>query len=51
VRALRWPLFGWSALSQPATVVVGKTGEGAALASVRSVGVGLARDYGGGRFG
>jgi hypothetical protein len=39
-----WPLFAWTAWAQPTTVVVGKTGEGAALASVRSVSVGSARD-------
>jgi hypothetical protein len=48
VRALLWPLFAWSALSQPAIVVVATTGEGAALASVRSVGVGSASHSGGG---
>jgi hypothetical protein len=35
-------MFAWSAWAQPATVVVGTTGEGAALASVLSVGMGSA---------
>jgi hypothetical protein len=48
VRALLWPLFAWSALSQPAIVVAATTGEGAALVSVRSVGVGSASISGGG---
>ena len=38
--AMLWPLFGWSARAQPASVVAGTTDEGAALASVPSVGVG-----------
>jgi hypothetical protein len=42
VRALFWPLIAWSAWSQQATVLAGTTGEVAALASVRSVGEGLA---------
>jgi hypothetical protein len=40
LRALLWTLFERSAWAQPATVVADTTGEGAALASVRSVGVG-----------
>jgi hypothetical protein len=40
VRALLWPLFARPAWDQTTTVVVGKTGEGAALASVRLVFVG-----------
>jgi hypothetical protein len=40
VRALLWPLFARSAWDEPATVVAGTTREGAALASVRSVGLG-----------
>jgi hypothetical protein len=42
VRALLLPAFAQSAWAQPATAVAGTTGEGAALASVRSVGVGSA---------
>jgi sugar/nucleoside kinase (ribokinase family) len=34
VRALLWPQFARSLWAQPATVVVGTTGEGDALASV-----------------
>jgi hypothetical protein len=34
VRTLLWPLFAWSALAHPATVVAGTKVEGAALASV-----------------
>jgi hypothetical protein len=37
VRALLWSLFALSAWDQRATVEAGKTGEGAALASVRLV--------------
>jgi hypothetical protein len=33
VRALLWPMFVWSAWAQPANVVAGTIGEGAALAS------------------
>jgi hypothetical protein len=40
VRALLWPLFARSAWVQPATVVAGKTGEGADQASFRLVVVG-----------
>jgi hypothetical protein len=47
-RALLWPLFAWWARAQPATVVVGTTGEGASLASVPSVGLGSASHCGGG---
>ena len=39
VRALLSPLFAWSAWAQLAIVVAGTTGEGAALASVRLLGV------------
>jgi hypothetical protein len=39
VRALIWPVFGRSSWPQSATVVADTTGEGAALASVRLVGV------------
>jgi hypothetical protein len=39
VRALLWPLFARSEWAQPATVVEGTTGEGAAPCSVRLVGV------------
>jgi hypothetical protein len=48
VKALLWPLFAWSAWAQTATVVAGKRGEGAALASVRLVGMGSARHCGAG---
>jgi hypothetical protein len=48
VRALICPLFARSALAQPDTVVAGTTGEGAALATVRLVGVGSASHCGGG---
>ena len=44
VMALLWPLIGRSTCAQPAIVVVGTTGEGAALTSVRLVGVGLVTD-------
>jgi hypothetical protein len=40
VRALLWPVFARSAWAQLTTVVAGPTGEGAALASVRSLAVG-----------
>jgi hypothetical protein len=40
VRALLWPLLAWSSWSQPATLVAGTTGQRAALASLRFVGVG-----------
>jgi hypothetical protein len=46
--ALLWPLFAWSAKAQSATVVVDRTGEGAALASVTLVGVGSDSECGGG---
>jgi hypothetical protein len=49
VRALLWQLFARSAWPQTATVVASTTGEGAALASVRSIGVGTARHCGGGQ--
>ena len=42
VRALIWPLFTWSALARTANVVAGTTGEGSALASIRSYGMGTA---------
>jgi hypothetical protein len=48
VRALLWPLFPRSAWAQPSTVVAVTTGEGAALASVRSVGVSSASHWGDG---
>jgi hypothetical protein len=41
VRVLRWHLIALSASAQTDTVVAGTLGEGAALASVRTVGVGL----------
>jgi hypothetical protein len=47
-RALFWPLFARTAWSHPATVVADTTGEGAALASVRFVGVGPGSHCGGG---
>ena len=40
VMAVLWPLFDCSAWDQPATVVAGTTFEGAALASLRFIGVG-----------
>jgi hypothetical protein len=48
LRALLWPLFAWSAWAQLATVVAGTTSEGAALSSVRLIGVGSAIRCGGG---
>jgi hypothetical protein len=42
VRALLLPLIALKAWNQPATVIAVTTGEGAALASFRSVGVGSA---------
>jgi hypothetical protein len=39
VRALLWPRFACWAWTHPATVVAGRTFEGAALASVSLVGV------------
>jgi hypothetical protein len=42
VKALLWPLICRSTCAQPAIVVVGTTDEGAALTSVRLVGVGSA---------
>jgi hypothetical protein len=47
VRATIWPLFAWYAWDNPANVVAGTTGEDAALASVRSAGVGSASHCGG----
>jgi hypothetical protein len=47
VRSLLWPLFASSAWAQPVTELVGKIGEGTALACVRSVGVGSASHFGG----
>ena len=41
-------MFGWLARGQPATLVAGRTGEDADLASVRSIGVGSASHCGGG---
>jgi hypothetical protein len=46
VRAMFWPVFFRSEWDQPATVVEGTKGEGATLASVRSVGVGSASHCG-----
>ena len=43
-----WPLFVWWAWDRAATLLAGTIGEGAALASVRSVGLGFANDCGGG---
>jgi hypothetical protein len=40
VKALLWPLLDRSAWAQTATVVAVTTGKGAALVSLRSVGVG-----------
>jgi hypothetical protein len=40
LRALFGLLFSLSAWAQAGTVVAGKTGDGAALASVRSIGLG-----------
>jgi hypothetical protein len=48
VCSLHWPLSARSAWAQPATVVAGKTREGAVLASVRSVGMVSASDCAGG---
>jgi hypothetical protein len=48
VKALLWPLFAWSEWAKPDTVLAGKTGESAALASVRSVGVVTFSHCGGG---
>jgi hypothetical protein len=48
LRALLWPLFGLSEWEQPDTDVAGTTREGAAMASVRLVGVGSDRHCGGG---
>ena len=45
VRALLLPLFARSARAQPAIMVADTTGEGAALASVRFVGVFPASHY------
>jgi hypothetical protein len=42
VRTLLCPMFAWWALAHPATVVARTSGEGAALASVRSGGLGSA---------
>jgi hypothetical protein len=47
LRALLWPLFAWSAGALITTVEAGKAGEGAALASVRFVGVVPASHCGG----
>jgi hypothetical protein len=47
VSALLWTQFARSGLAQPATVVSGTTGEGAAPASDRSVGVSSASHCGG----
>jgi hypothetical protein len=40
-----WPLLAWSAWSHPVTVIMGTTGEGAALASFLLVGMGSASHY------
>ena len=48
MRALLWALLDWSAWVQLATVVAVTTGEGAALVSVLSVGVGSASNCDGG---
>jgi hypothetical protein len=48
VRALLWPMFAGSAWALTANMVAGTTGEGAALASVPSVGVGPTSHCGGG---
>jgi hypothetical protein len=47
VRALLWPMFDRSAWAQPVTLVAGTKGDGAALTSVRLVGVGPASQCGG----
>ena len=46
--ALLWPMFDRSVRALQATVLAGKSGDGAALASVRSVVVGSASHYCGG---
>jgi hypothetical protein len=51
VRALLWPVFARSAWAQPASVLAVTVSDGAALASVPSVGVGLASPCGGGTTG
>jgi hypothetical protein len=51
VKALLWPLFDSSAWAQEATVVAGTTGEGAALASVLSVGISSGSHFCGGTTG
>ena len=43
VSAVLCPMLAWSAWAQTATVLAGKTGKSAALASVRSVGMGSAK--------
>jgi hypothetical protein len=48
VRALLGPLFEGSAWAQKVSVVACTTGEDAALASVRLVGLGSGTHYGGG---
>ena len=47
MRALLSPLFAWSSWTQPANVKAGTTDEGAAMASVSSVGVGATIHCGG----
>jgi hypothetical protein len=42
VREFLWSLFSWLVWAQAATVVADTTGEGAALASVRFLGLGSA---------
>ena len=51
VKALIRPVIAWSAWAQPTTVVAVTTGEGAAVASVHSVGVGSGKHYGSGQDG
>jgi hypothetical protein len=50
VRALLSTLFDGSAWAQPASVVAGTSGEGAAMASVPSVGEGPASYSDGGHY-
>jgi hypothetical protein len=49
-KALLWHLIVWSSWAQPATVVASTTVDGAALASLRSVGVGSASHCVGGHL-
>jgi hypothetical protein len=50
VGSLLWHVFTWSAWAQSGTVGAGTTGEGAALASVRLVGVDSASKFDGGQY-